>query len=644
MKLSLFFIVPSLIVFLAIDHHYLKDKRQALKGGSVNEAFLRKGSLGKILKDGGYLSISEDTTNLAMHGMCADDRELSGFDYHNTFRLRIKLKARKAEDLTVELRTKNATNNEYHIQQENIPVSPDHNYYAINFIFEPSKAIEISFKSNAKEGINIGEIIVDGRFGRSFTIMNRSRLEQGSLEYKINEKIEIDPQHLKKLQYYVTLGELIPEINVSVIKGLPQSFFSGVFPGKKHHGYCRYTANIAKKRHTLDPNQVVPKVKLYVDHEQWFGQHGVINNKVRAHGRAWEIPAKVNIINQDKSIEQQVGLRFHGGIPARSARDYARNYRIYARGEYGNKHINSEILNGYDRGKGFKTIVFKNTYHANFFETLTEFNPFTHALALNVADKVGAIVPDHFMVDLYINDIQQQLFLGMEHLSERTVRNWLGHNNFSTYTYRNANTEQQENYLNYIVESVRAEKGEDAFKKLKQHFDINNVIGSIILNAYVANFDFCQGMEVFHNVDDGNENIKVTSINWDLDHSFMYEVGGKWYIKGDHIDFPMLNFDFKDNSVHGDCPRTLIYSWVYQESAEFRQLFRSRLEELLNATLSYNGIDSILDHYRAINTFYYKGKHTTAIKDLENYAQARPAKLLEYLDRLEQNTLESKIQ
>ena len=52
----------------------------------------------------------------------------------------------------------------------------------------------------------------------------------------------------------------------------------------------------------------------------------------------------------------------------------------------------------------------------------------------------------------------------------------------------------------------------------------------------------------------------------------------------------------------------------------------------------------MLNHYRAINNSYYKGKHTTAIKDLESYAQHRPKKLLKYLDELDKNILESKNQ
>ena len=634
---SFLIILPVLIAILAIDNNYLKDKRKALQGGSISEAFLRKGSLGKILKEGGYLSISNDTANMAANDMCASDKELKGFDYHNTFRLRIRLKARIEENLEVEIETQNATKKEYELQKRIIKVTPDKYHYAINFIAEPSKTINISLKASSEQGINIGDLIIDGRYGRSFTIMNRSRIVEGSLSSVVNEKIEIEPKHLQRWKHYLRIGKPIPELNVSVPMGLPKNFFSGVFPGKKNNGYCRYAANVNHNVNSSNQEQVIPVVKLYVDHEQWFGQHGVINNKVRARGRAWEIPAKIQVTNHNDSIEQQVGLRFHGGAPARSARKYARNYRIYARGEYGKKHIDNKIFNGYDRGIDFKTIVFKNTYHANFFETLTEFNPFTHALALNIADKVGAIVPDHFMVDLYLNDEQQQLFLGMEHLSHRTVKNWLGHDNFETYTYRNANTEQQQAYLDYLVRSIRAEKGEKALAKLLQHYDINNVINSVILNAYVANFDFCQGMEVFHNINDGNEGIKVTSINWDLDHSFMYEVGGKWYIKGDHIDFPMLNYDFKDNGK--DCPRTLIYSWVYQESAEFRKLFRSRLEELLKTRLSYEGVNSLLDHYRAIDASYYKGRQSAAVSALENYAKERPAKLLEYLDKLENNQL-----
>lgn len=631
----------SLVVFicvvglLVIDTFYFSHVRDRLDGGSISEAFINKGPLGELLKENNYLKINQSSADLAAHDMCAKNDTLKGFDYHDSVRLRLFLISKKADKLHVSIRSQNKV-----IKEEILQTQPRNYYYNVDFRAPAhGENLSIELSSESTTGVNIGHIYIDGQFGRQHRIAYRSKIESGDLSRVKTEK-DVDEKTLSHWQQRIMVGEVFPKLILTEKQGLPSSLFKGTFPGKKVQGFCHYAANI-QHRHETNTQQKgdIPLVKLYVDHDRWFGQHGVLNNRVRAYGRAWEVPAIVKVYNKGQFLEQSVGLRFHGGIPARSARKYAHNYRIYAREDYGKGSISSPIFNGYDRNVDFKTIVFKNTYHANFFAEFTDFNPFTHALAFDVANQIQAVVPDHFMVDLYLNDVQQPLFLGIEHLSERTIENWLQHDDFELFIYRNENSKESQKLLKSVITSVRNKQGDDALVELKKHYDVDNVIRSIILNAYVANHDFCQGGEVFTRDKDDPENIKVTSINWDLDHSFMQINDGEWSIKGDHIFFPMLNTRYKDNGDR-DCERTLIYGWVYQQSQAFRMLFRDTLIRLLNEELSYKEINTVLDKYRHMNQYYYQGKHTDGIKALAKYASIRPGELLNDLDRLETITKE----
>lgn len=377
----------------------------------------------------------------------------------------------------------------------------------------------------------------------------------------------------------------------------------------------------------------MPRVDITVDQEKWYGQHGVLNNRRRAYGRAWELPARLKITGSDEStVEQAVGLRFHGGVSARTL-DYAKSYRVYARNEYGRSHIPARELLGHDRDLDFKTVVFKNVFHTNFPDVQQDFNPFNHALALDIADQIGALVPSHFLVDLFVNGEAQGIHLGLEHLSEKTVRNWLGRDDISVFTYKDENSERSRYYLDHVVASIRGAVGEQALEQMNRFFDLDNVMTTAILASYTANFDFCQGVEIFDHLEEGPDNVKVTSINWDLDWAFLYISKGVVQIKGEHVGFPLIDPTYK-GKFH-DCPRTRMFSWVYQESPTFRKLFRDKLEELLEKELSPENVNRLLDHYAIVNDSHYSGSRSAAVSDLRQYAQTKPGNLLKQLAELE---------
>ncbi len=624
MRKSIFIIPVALAALLAADQLYFKQLRDKSNGGAVSEAFLRKGTLGKLLRQAGFLRVSPDTADFATNDMCAADDELKGFDYHNTFRMRFKVLTVSKEKIHVKLVLPQAKR--YRRVEKEFLIKPGQHYYALNFVADKHRDIELTFKAQSATAITnilLSDVIIDGRYGRSHTLVSNGQALSGQFSQRVSLGVDAENADFTGVQ----LNETTRQVSYTVEKGMAANLFSGVFPGKKNHGFCYYSAQVNTEKPKVPTGATIPRIKLNVEHDYLYGEKGIINNK-QGKGNAWEIPAQYSINNGQESDQSQVGLRFHGGKPGRKKNILS--FRINARKRYGKSTIKAAPLFGTDRQKDLKGVVFKYTYQA-YGQKREQYNPFSHALALDIADAVGALVPSHGLVDLTINEEHQGLFLAMEHLSDRTVRNWLGRDNFRTYTYKKHNPQKVQDTLFLLLAGITTAKGEDSFKALQRLFDINNVLNSIILSAYIADDDYCQGIEIIDNLEDLS-NAHITSINWDLDHAFLLYTDGVYTMPAERRAFSLLT---RSKSL---CPRRWVYSHVYEQSAEFRQLFRQRLEHLIANELSPEGMDKLLDYYRDVNDEYYSGKYTTVISRLETFTQERPAVLLRKLKELEETT------
>ncbi|MFT5112223.1 MAG: hypothetical protein ACI8P9_001547 [Parasphingorhabdus sp.] len=624
-------LVALIIFILVVDQGYFERKRENFSGGFISESFIRKGVLGKLLMQNGFLEIKPQDKSFAAENLCASDNELSGFDYHDSVRLRIYLKTPVEELLTVRISPVLQNNIESDDQEIIVPVGPNRDHYAVNFRIGPDKPFKIVLYAPEGPGIKIGSVIIDGRYGRSYTIVHKRKLLKGRVSNRANPQMDIAADAPERWLKQLRIGKPIPEMVFELSDGLPGRLLSGGFPGKKNHGHCSYGA---RRQPRATEKKLLPRVDIVVDEDKWSGPRGVLSNRLRARGRAWELPARMIVNQGEVSLNQIVGLRFHGGVSVRVT-GAADSYRVYSRKAYGKNWIDHRAFSDVDRGVDYKTLIFKTTKQANFPKRRQDFNPFNHALALDIADRIGALVPDHFLVDLYLNGKSQGVYLGLEQLSDKSVKSWLKHDKFETYTYRNENTESQKDLLDNLVSRIRHFKGEQALIELEKIYDLPDIMNSVLLTAYIANFDFCQGMEIFTDIENENSDYKVTTINWDLDYAFLFEQDRKLHIRGDHIGFPTIDPSFK-KKFH-DCSRARIYSWVYGQSPRFRKLFRKHVEDALKTSLSPVSIAEMLKYYRSVNVEYLDNRYTSAIEDLQKYAQTRPAKLLLELDQMESN-------
>jgi len=619
-------IVALLGLLLLFDTFYFKSLRDQANGGSVSEAFLRKGTLGKLLKEHGYLGVSEDSASFAVKGMCADDEELRGFDYHNTARMRFKIHATSAAKVHFKYEVPDADKFKNRRYEAVIDVIPRQYHYGINVYVEKGKAIKLAVTHFSEQPILLSDIIIDGRFGREQTLVENGQAKEGLFVEAVSvQQAEYD-EHVSG----VVVSKQTPTIYYELPNGVSEQLFSGLFPGKKNQGFCRYSARSLVVGSGKRVNELVPSVHLSVKEEDLYGEKGILANK-QLKGREWEVPANLIVNNGRQTLNQGVGLRSHGGTPGR--KKDIQSYRVYARNRYGKDQLDPGPIFGRSREKEVQTLVFKYTYQAYFDDSRTvNFNPFNHAFALDIANMVGALVPSHALVDLHINDQPKGLHLAMEHVSNRTLSNWLGHDDFLSYTYKSPNTEHEQHIFFYVLAMITTKRDERILDELKKHYDIDNVINSILLTAYIGDDDYCQGTELIDNLEKPESEWRVTSINWDLDHSFIENDNGTLKIKADRPAFSLLA---PEKAL---CPRRWAYSGAYTRSAEFRKLVRSRLEYLLANELSFESLNKRLDYYRDVNEHYYQGAHAYAIQDLENYIRKRPAILMQRLVELERKT------
>ena len=627
MRKSYFIIPLALVSLLLADHFHFSELRANSDGGAVSEAFLRKGTLGKLLRDNGLIKISPDTAKLATNDMCAVDSEIKGYDYHNTYRMRFKMLSASAELMHVKIFFPKAKR--YKEVQEAFYVVPGQHYYSVNFVAHKDREFQLTFTSTPQTNIILSDIAIDGRFGRTQMLLENGEAVNG----KFDQAVTVHTSEADKGFTGVQFVQSSPKIHYSVPGGLDNSLYSGVFPGKKNQGFCRYTAQSARAVPAAPNGTLIPNVNLNVDDEYLYGEKGIINNK-QGKGKAWEVPAQYSVNNGETTDQQQVGLRFHGGTPGRK-KDIL-SFRINARLGYGKSAIATVPLLGQARDIGMKGVVFKYTYQAYGLER-TIYNPYNHALALDIANAVGALVPAHGLVNLSINDEKQGLFLAMEHLSERTIRNWLGQKEFVTYAYKKHNSEHQQHSLFYPIGKILKTQGEEALKLLLESYDINNVLNSIILSAYISDDDYCQGIEIIEKNRETNQNF-ITSVNWDLDHAFLAYKNGQYSMpasrKGMGAGFNILIKNKRQSDSL--CPRKWAYSHVYAESEEFRNLVRQRLESILSNELSPARVNLLIEKYRNIDNHYYQGKHEPIIDQLIAYAEKRPSVLLTELSKVEQ--------
>lgn len=622
-----FTIVLALSSIVLAEVFYFKEFRNQYSIGEIDENFVRGGTLGRILRESDLIEISDNSYSLATNDMCAKDGEIQGFGSHKLFRLRLFLDADLRSKIKVVVRTQRPNKPAKSTPHE-VFVSPGDVQYSIEFEADAREALEIEISLLTGDGFNLVGLAVDGRFGKTFDLLANGVTTIGEFVDNASNRLNSKVQDLA-----VSEGSSVTYI---LKQGLPGRLYSGNFPGKRLQGFCRYRPkryksdkNVFKKAPSILQQLSLPKLDIIFD-EGFIAGSGGVKQDIDKKGKAWEIPAMLIIEKHQSMIKHRVGLRYHGGEPARITGNVG--YRVHARNRFGKGGFKSNLVFESPSGPDLSTLVLKHTDQI-YFDTVEDYIPYSHDLALTLGKNIGALVPRHHLVELSLNGKYEGMYLAMDHFSEKTFRKWMGKNEFLAHVYKRQNSSKQMYNAFKTAYLILAETGEKALHELKKHYDINNVINSILLTVFVGDDDYCQGVDLTTN--DGDE-IQVTTFNWDLDHAFLTYRNEKFF-----IDPTMPAMRLLKQVKLPYCPRQWAFGWTYSQSKEFRNKVAARFKALMENELHPKNTIPIIDKYRAIDEIYFSNKHQQAIDDLAVFMQKRPEIVMHRLLELNREISES---
>lgn len=409
------------------------------------------------------------------------------------------------------------------------------------------------------------------------------------------------------------------------------------FPGLRNEGLCNYQVSEKRglnfsKREWKNKDHV-PIIDLSVTPRFLTGDKGITKYK-KIKGRASEVPAKVSLSTVRGTKSQNVGLRFHGGVHRRKPNHLA-GYRVYARPSYGSAEIGfpGDVFKGSDQS--VKTLVLRSNQAyghlaADYKNTQRGYNPYNHILSLEIGRKIGANVPRAQLVDFRLNGKKQDLYLALDHYSERYFNDKYPGSDISLYNYKKFNSPEVVSDYRSVRHHITSGVGERAYERFSEVFNVSQVINSILLSVYIGDDDYCQGVDVLIRDADG-EIASIDTYNWDLDHGFMNFDLQDWY---SYIDSSRFGFGLLTNRT-GNCARQKIYKHVYQQSSIFRKALRDRAVELFDSELKEENLLQMLRKYQHIDWVYFDLKHGDLFGEFHLYFINRPNEVRRQLDVLE---------
>lgn len=220
---------------------------------------------------------------------------------------------------------------------------------------------------------------------------------------------------------------------------------------------------------------------------------GLLTNREQK-GRDWERKGEVLIVRDGGPVfYSSVGLRIHGG--KRRLSQYLSDYRIYFRKQIGVEAMPVGTLHNQDTP--VRTLVVKNTdWPAG--------QPVNTPLAFDIAERIGCIVPETSLVELYINGRSVGMAYATEHLSRRQWDQQFSHQDYVFYKFKGdvpASDVKQYHEKFWPVTNARQDF---TMERVAKTIDLDNFSRQIFSWAFNGTTDFCQGVGFFDPNEDGS--------------------------------------------------------------------------------------------------------------------------------------------
>jgi hypothetical protein len=323
--------------------------------------------------------------------------------------------------------------------------------------------------------------------------------------------------------------------------------------------------------------------KIYEDRGYGSGWYGQLNANYFQRGYEWEVPASVEFFENGQSmLQKDVGIRIHGGgtraLPMKSL-------RIYARGGYGDSHIEYPFFPGQGNQK-FKRLILRN-HGQDFYGHGVLFRD---GFMQKLAEPLGVPIQDYRPAIVFLNGE----YWGIHNLRERYDEDYFerkygipaGQLDFLESNQRviTGSSARYSEMISFIEDNPPADPAN--YIRLQEMMDTDNFMDYYIVNIF------------YNNIDWPGHNLKYFRYSGDPVSRPSFGMDGRWR-------WAFNDFDFGFGNTSGLYPHnqnTLAYathpeggSWPPNppwstflirsllENDEFRNGFINRFADLLNS-------------------------------------------------------------
>ncbi|GAK58098.1 hypothetical protein U27_05071 [Candidatus Vecturithrix granuli] len=311
---------------------------------------------------------------------------------------------------------------------------------------------------------------------------------------------------------------------------------------------------------------------------------GILSNPLK-RGKSWERSAFLSYFDQGRLVfASGIGLRIHGGKSRIAPME--KSFRAYFRSIYGEEQFQPGVIFD-ERAEPIRHLILHNDRRDNWHLV----NP----LAYDIAERIGAIVPQTKPVRFFLNGEFQGVYVLTEHLSEEYLFSHYGHTRFTfVRTKWDAGTSQFQigDYARYeAFKTWATQRTPLTMEEVQARVDLENLSRWVLSILFCAPTDALQGPLL---LDMTNPNAKWFWINWDMDHSFQ----DKYH----RVEHPWELDTFRELRPHD--PRGALFYRLIEGSPDFRSYFTRLFVDTMNHKLTQEFLHERLAHYEQIAINY----------------------------------------
>lgn len=334
-------------------------------------------------------------------------------------------------------------------------------------------------------------------------------------------------------------------------------------------------------------------------------------------GREWERPVAIQYFSADGDlvIDQQAGMRIHGG---RKRGEAQKSLRLYAREEYGESHFNCQLL---PQKKKYKRFVLRTTMGC-WNNTIIK-----DAVAGQVVNGLGLDAMDYQPVIVFINGKYWGIqtirdYLGQHHLSDRysVPKDSV---NIGMTVINEGSIRFYEQLIDYIDNNNLEE--EEAFREVEKMLDIENTLNYYLTEIYLNNYDWPGSNRRWWNASEYRDG----ALKW-----LFYDLDGAFNARGG-VRNNLLKQATEPTDKWPNPPHSTKLLTTLLENEEFKNRFINRAAFLMNYHLHANRVCAIIDtikaqydpeveeHYKRWGNYTYEKWQSSVNNNLSSFIKQR---------------------